>query len=38
MALRLLRKNIVFLFKYKDANVLTTINTAASEPRIATCT
>jgi hypothetical protein len=37
MALRLLRKNIIFLLKYKEANVFMTINMAANDPRIATC-
>jgi hypothetical protein len=38
MALRLLRKNIIFLLKYKEANVFMIINAAANDPRIATCT
>jgi hypothetical protein len=37
MALRLLKKNIIFLLKYKDANVFMIISTAANDPRIATC-
>ena len=38
IAPRLLRKNIIFLLKYKEVNVFMIINAAANEPRIATCT
>ena len=36
IALFLLKKNMTFLLKYKDANVFTTIKIAASKPKIAT--
>jgi hypothetical protein len=38
IALRLLRKNIIFLLKYREANVFTINSTDAKDPRIATCT
>ena len=36
-ALRLLRKNITLLLKYREAKVFTIIKIAANNPRMATC-